>query len=317
MVGNMSNLVSVIMTVYNESEELVTKSLNSIINQTYKKIEIIIVLDNPNNHSIKELLLGYSDQYENIKLIVNKDNLGVAKSLNLAFDLSNGNYIARMDSDDVSNDIRIEKQVNILEKYKEYDLVSSNCKKIDEEDNVIGEVNLKVNNEKIKKLLLISNFLIHPSWVMRRSLFEELNGYRNFECSQDYDFLLRMMTKDKNIYLLDEKLIDYRVRENSISTSRAFKQYLIANYIKSLYYERNRNSGNDSFSNENLNDYLIRNKLATDELKFKKSKKIVDTVKSEKHIIKKFLLTLYAFSFSKFSRHMLINKIQFSVNKII
>ena len=112
--------ISVIMTVYKESKEELKESFESIINQTYKNIEFIIVIDNPKEQWRIDFIKSYNDS--RVKLVVNKENLGLPLSLNKALKLVTGNYIARMDADDISILDRLEKQLTYL-KNSDCDLV--------------------------------------------------------------------------------------------------------------------------------------------------------------------------------------------------
>ena len=105
-------LVSVIMSVYN-CEKYIEDALNSIINQTYKNKEILLVDDNSNDNTVKiieKIIKGKN----NIFFIKNSENLGLTKNLNTLIKMANGEYICRMDADDISINTRIEKQVNFL-----------------------------------------------------------------------------------------------------------------------------------------------------------------------------------------------------------
>lgn len=310
----MFDLVTVLMTVYNEKVEWIKESIESLINQSYKNIEIIIVIDKPDEKNIIDLLDDYVNKYNFIKVLLNQSNQGLAKSLNIAFQYARGTFIARMDADDVSEYSRIEKQLKILKDNPEYDLVSTNCSKIDESGKTIGEININVSNNKIKKILPINNCLVHPSWIMRRETFIKLNGYRDFECSQDYDFLLRLISSNFKIFLEKEKLIKYRVRANSISSSKAFKQYLIAKYIRRLYRERVKKKNSDSYSLMNLQNFLDHNKLKQDFYKFEKSKNIFYKLKAGENVI---INIFYALVYSKYSRDLLINAVKFNILKRI
>ena len=115
--------VSILMSIYNESEREIGLSINSILEQTYEDIELIIVIDNPKEkEKYLKLLEKYTLNYSNIIVSCNEENIGLAMSMNKAFELSNGDYIARMDADDISIKNRIEKEVNIIENHG-YDFV--------------------------------------------------------------------------------------------------------------------------------------------------------------------------------------------------
>lgn len=246
------NKVSVIMSIFNETEDEIKKSISSIVNQTYSYLEIIIILDNPKRNDITEIIEKLNTN-KNIMLFINEENLGLAQSLNKAFNLSTGNFIARMDSDDISFPERIEKQMSYLLNDSSIDLVTTSYNLIDEKGNFVkkgAEFNYESN--KLDRLLHIQNFLIHPSWLMRKNVFVELNGYRNFPSSQDYDFILRLLDRGGKIEILPEILLNYRVRVNSISNSRGLEQFMLSNYIKKLSKERKKKY-QDSFSEEKMN----------------------------------------------------------------
>lgn len=103
--------ISVIMSTFNEKLEWVKEAIDSIINQTYRNIEFIIIVDNPNNIELKNMLEQYCIEDDRIKIIVNEFNIGLVKSLNKALKICSGEFIARMDADDISVKYRLEKQL--------------------------------------------------------------------------------------------------------------------------------------------------------------------------------------------------------------
>lgn len=310
----MEELISVLMTTYNEKTEWIKESLDSLIAQTYTNIEIIIVVDKPDETSIINLLREYERNYKQIKVIINKNNIGLASSLNKAFEISTGMYIARMDADDISESNRLEKQIKLLKENPRAQLISTRCKYIDEEGLLLGEQSIKYKSYfQINRGLKYINFLIHPSWLMRRKVFLQLNGYREFECSQDYDFLLRMVSNNLNIMLCDEYLIRYRVRTNSLSSSRGFKQYLIAKYIRFLYKERLK-TGKDSFSIENLNSFLRKNKYQEKINDYNNYSKRFMDLRAANTKFQKLKQAIQCMVVSKYSRNLLVNSILFKIN---
>jgi glycosyltransferase involved in cell wall biosynthesis len=249
-----NGLVSVIMSVYNESEEELSKAVESIQNQTYKNIEVIILLDNPDNNRLRTLLKSYKKRDNRIKLIFNKKNLGLAKSLNVGIKDANGIYIARMDADDISTYDRIEKELDYLEK-NDFDMVATNRFDIDENGNLLPDKSALPKNSSINKLLPVNNFITHSSVIIKSDVVRSLNGYRDFKSSQDYDLWLRLISNGNKIGLLNERLLYYRIRNESISNRDRYKQYLINKYQKKLYKERNK-YGIDNFNNKNLELFL-------------------------------------------------------------
>ncbi|HDL4956660.1 TPA: glycosyltransferase, partial [Mannheimia haemolytica] len=98
----MNKKISVVMSTYNEPVEWVEKSIRSILNQTYDNIEVIVICDNPDNKGIVDLLNLIKEGDNRVVLHFNERNKGLIYSLNKAINLSSGEYIARMDADDIS-----------------------------------------------------------------------------------------------------------------------------------------------------------------------------------------------------------------------
>ena len=232
-------MVSVIMSTYNEEIEWVSKSIESILNQTYENFEFLIVIDNPNNRDIEKMVDLYSQRDHRIVKIKNEKNVGLTSSLNKVLNNCKGTYIARMDADDISVNTRFEKQIEFLSKNNSIGLVGTNAYFIDESDSILwkGE-NIPESSISIKKLITYVNFLIHPSWMFRKSILNDIKAYRDIKYAEDYDFILRLVTLNINIANINEYLIYYRVRNNSISQSNNLAQIKAGLYTKKLYNKR-------------------------------------------------------------------------------
>lgn len=273
--------VSVLMSVYKETEELITKAVDSILNQTYKNLELIIVLDNPDNREARLLLERYKKNDDRVNLIVNAVNVGLAKSLNRALKYSTGDLIARMDSDDYSYPRRIEIQVGWLLE-KKLDLIGGFFRTIDEEGKeLFCYRNLPVEEKKVKKKIWNTNCVPHPVWLGRKEMFIKLSGYNDIPYSEDYDFLLRATKQSFRLGNVGELIFDYRITKNSISRNHLLEQYLVSRYLVSCYkkrkkvsvgeidillkrcctdYEKQRYASANGFFNESLS-YLRAGKL--------------------------------------------------------
>ncbi|MGX1262645.1 glycosyltransferase involved in cell wall biosynthesis [Rossellomorea marisflavi] len=246
-------LVSVLMSTFNEMESEVQSAINSILQQTYGNLEFIIVLDAPDNKHLRELLVKFSEEDYRVKLIINEKNIGLPLSLNKALAVARGNYIARMDADDVSFLDRLEKQVSYLEEYN-LDLVATNRVDVNESGMKYQKGSLP-SNHSIEKILPLANFITHPSVLMKSSVIKSVGGYRDFLSSQDYDLWLRILSSNYKIGTLDEPLLYYKIRENGISQKNRYKQYLLSKYQRYLYKERKK-TGKDSYNKENLHAFL-------------------------------------------------------------
>ncbi|GAW99213.1 glycosyltransferase [Secundilactobacillus mixtipabuli] len=229
-------MISIIMTIYKEPWEWLHSALESIINQSYQNIELIIVIDNPNYDDIDQLKNQLTKC--NVKYIckTNLVNVGLVSSLNYGISLSTGDYIARMDSDDIACTDRLEKELEFLQK-NNFDLISSDVKKIDERGNQIGNSyytnNLMAND--IKKIEKWQNVFWHPTWLGKRKVFEHLQGYRKIPFAEDYDFVIRALLRDYRLGQLSNQTVYKRVVSSSVSESKGLEQILIANELAKNY----------------------------------------------------------------------------------
>ncbi len=210
----MKDLVSVIMGIYNiPTKEVLKESIDSILKQTYKKIEFIIIDDGSTNETYnwaKEL----TSHDSRVILKQNKKNIGLTKTLNLCLKQAKGEYIARMDGDDYCELNRIEKQLNFLKQNKEYNLVSSNMYNFDE-TGIWGE---RINNEIIKKDdFLFTSPIPHPTILTYKRCYDEVGGYNEkkyTDRNEDYDLFMRMYANGIKMYTIQEKLYYYREDKN-------------------------------------------------------------------------------------------------------
>lgn len=229
-------MISVLMSVYNEKDVYLEQSINSIINQTYSNFEFIIVVDKPDNFKAIELLKKYQVIDSRIKILFNKENIGLTRSLNRALANASGEYIARMDADDISNVDRFQKQMKFLEN-NQLDLIGSLITCIDENGSHIeGEDTRYYSPKVIMDTLRVHNCVPHPTWFAKKIVFEKLNEYREIESCEDYDFLLRALKEGFKIGICDCCLLKYRINTTGISRSNAFRQRLVNQYISKNFY---------------------------------------------------------------------------------
>ena len=199
--------ISVLMPVYNTKEEYLREAVESILNQTFTDFEFIIINDGSTNNA-KDVILSYTDnrikyyEQENIKLI---------GTLNRGLSLCTGEYIARMDSDDISLPERFAKQVEILDNNPDIGIVSCWFKCFPDEY-------ICQNKERPKYLdLLKSNQLAHPAVMFRKEIFDKYDlKYENYLHAEDYELWSRLI-KYTDFYNIQEILLNYRVHPGSIS----------------------------------------------------------------------------------------------------
>lgn len=253
-------LVSVIMSCYNETEQDLQDSIESILNQTYRNIEFLIVNDNPDNINLKKVLNKYSLNDIRIKIINNSLNIGLSESLNRALSESSGLYVARMDADDISYKDRLLKQVTYLETHPDCDLVASNRDDIDENSNIIKKSSsIIVPDNIIPVIFKYGSIITHPSIMVKSSIIKKLKGYRAFKSAQDYDLWLRMVSLNCKFHIIPEPLIKYRIRQNGITNSNFAKSYFEFKYIRKLFFQRKKYSNKDSYSETAFNLMTLHN----------------------------------------------------------
>ncbi|MFC1566571.1 glycosyltransferase family 2 protein [bacterium] len=214
--------ISVIMSVLNEEKYLV-ESIESILNQTFSDFEFIII-DDGSKDSTAEIIKRYAAKDSRITCIHHAKPKGLAVSLNEGIKVSKGEYIARMDGDDVSLRTRFEKQINFLQKHKDYGLAGTFYNDIDEHGMQLAR---KQNPEKwddIKKAMFFYNPIAHPTSMIRKSVFNEVGLYNEtFQTSQDYELFSRIFRKYK-MYNVPEYLLIRRFPEEIFSTKKMIQQ---------------------------------------------------------------------------------------------
>lgn len=211
-------LVSVLVPCYNV-EKYVVEAIGSISNQTYKNLEIIAINDcSTDNTGI--LLQQLADQDPRIKVISNEENLKLIRTLNKGISLCNGDYIARMDADDISLPARIEKEVDFLEKNKDHDIVSTLFYAFRSENpNKKDLHHSPLLDKELRAYILFKSGVCHPAVMIRKRVFTELG--LKFEPEylhvEDYALWSEAIYKTK-IANLNEPLLLYRVHQHQVSS---------------------------------------------------------------------------------------------------
>jgi glycosyltransferase involved in cell wall biosynthesis len=226
------------MSVYN-GERFLSESIDSILCQTYRDYEFIIVDDGSSDNSFR-ILDSYAKENQNIKIIRNDSNIGLTKSLNKALLSARGNYVARMDADDISIDTRLEKQIDLLEQNVNVGLVSCNSIVIDENGHAVKNVLMPLT---INSLIRKRNYLVHGSVIIRKDVLDKLGGYdEEMRYAQDYELWLRI-TGHYEIRCIEEYLYKCRVHPEAILNRKYFQQIFYTALAKSkALHGKDRNS---------------------------------------------------------------------------
>lgn len=224
-------MISVILSTYNESLFEVKRCIDSILEQTYQDIEVIIICDNPDNIPITNYLHTIIDN--RVRVYYNEKNQGLVYCLNYALSLANGDYIARMDADDISIKDRFCKQLDYLLD-NNLDIIGSWTKLINEEGNEIGDAIFPTTYQTIKRQIKHFNCLAHPTWFGKKKVFDDAAGYRNIKYCEDYDFILRILLKGYKVGNIPEYCLYYQIRATSITRGNLAEQKIRTRYLAKL-----------------------------------------------------------------------------------
>ena len=183
--------ISVIMSVYN-GERYLREAIESILNQTFKDFEFIIIDDGSTDRT-PEILREYAKKDERIKIITNPKNIGLTKSLNKAIKKAKGEYIARMDADDIAMPERLKKQIEFMEKNPEVGLLGTAYYEMNSKGEIVGDKLFPTSNKKLKKILIKYNPFFHASVMVRKEVFNRVGPYdKNIPKAQDYELWFRI-----------------------------------------------------------------------------------------------------------------------------
>jgi len=248
-------LISVIMPVYNE-ERWLDQSISSILNQSFRDFEFIILNDASKDCSI-DIINKYLSVDSRIKLFNNRENYGLVKTLNKGIDLARGKYIARMDADDVSFPERLNIQIRFLKQNPEIQFVGTGS----EVTNDSGE-RLKTDNTKyvppilVKWCLIFKNVFTHGS-IMCQSEMLKKNSYAQWAANgEDYELWARL--KDNyRMSIIPDILYRRRSHANNISHKNSKSLRKIGYTISNMQMERYLGKNYD----KSLSGYLINCKL--------------------------------------------------------
>ena len=206
--------VSIIMPIYN-AEKYIKKSIESILNQSYKNFELIIIDDGSNDNS-KNIIKKYNDI--RIKYFY-FNHQGISKCLNFAIITAKYNLIFRMDADDIADKKRIEIQKLYMDTHPEVTLCGSFIYILNNKGKNTKK-NLPVQYKDIKKLIVYNSCVMHPTFCFKKNDIISVGGYNDkFKYAQDYDLLLRLITANFKIFNIPKYLLSYRPNDK-ISSSK-------------------------------------------------------------------------------------------------
>lgn len=250
----MEEQIDVLMATYNTSINYLRLQINSILNQTYKNIKLIISDDCSTKKEVLEILKEYEKKDSRIKLYFQDKNLGYTKNFEFLLQKSSANYISFSDHDDIWYSNKLEESIKVL-KEKDVDLIYCDAKQIDENGKVLHNSYLKYKNLPIindmcnKEILAVSrHFAIGCSQLFTKKVKELLLPYTENTMAHDWNSVY-IASRLKGVFCIDKPLFEYRIHSNNAFGGRNIKQNM------EIWKERN---------GSNYNSYLkYRHKVIT------------------------------------------------------
>jgi glycosyltransferase involved in cell wall biosynthesis len=241
-------LISVILPVF-DREKYIFSAIESILNQTYKNFELIIIDDASKDNTIS-IINEFTDS--RIYLVKNDVNIGVAASTNIGIKKAKGQYIAKMDSDDIALPSKLEKQISFMEANKKVIVCGCNIEYFGAEKKIIK---YKENHEAILANMLITNPFANPTVIIRKNIFNTFKYDESYRYGEDYEFWTRIGWQGE-LYNLQEVLLLYRVHSKQLSSDVENKRLDVDISLKlTLFHKINYNS--EIFTDEFLKKILF------------------------------------------------------------
>lgn len=213
-------LISIITPTYNR-EAFLPAAIESVLAQSYKEFELIIVDDGSTDNS-RELINTYAEKDSRVRYLY-QENQRQSVARNYALSIAKGDFICFLDSDNYWPHDKLEKSLKAFEQYPDADIVYGDCITIDEQGNELHRNNMRRYSGKIAALLLKDNFVSMNTTMTRRKCFNEMGGMSGKRrVADDYDLWLKFSARYRFQYI-PEFLAYYRVMENQISSNKKLR----------------------------------------------------------------------------------------------
>ena len=228
--------VSVIMTFFNETPDVLKRSVYSILNQTYQDFEFIIMAGNPENVAAIELLKDISAKNNKVNFLVGESKLLMTVCLNRMIKLAKGKYIALQESDDESLPERLDKELAVIEKNADYDIVGAAIEYVNDADQTV--LVQRFYPEHPRKAFNKYTAFAHPTYLAKKDLFEKYGYYNESEevrHSPDFELWCRWLVQGVRFYNIPEILFKYYQSANNGRNKNAKKTLESVIKLKTKY----------------------------------------------------------------------------------
>jgi hypothetical protein len=215
--------ISVVMSVFN-GQAFLSEAIESILGQTFRAFEFVVI-DDGSTDKTREIISAYASRDARMRVFCHK-NKGRAESLNIGISLAKGNYIARMDADDVAPPHRLQDQDDFMQHHPEVGLLGGAVELINTQGHVFKTVRPPLQDSEIRSAMLHYNPIFHSSVIMRKEVVLAVGGYRKalFD-ADDYDLFLRIGEQSR-FANLGEPVLQYRIHANQVSVQNMRRQVL-------------------------------------------------------------------------------------------
>ena len=211
-------LVSVVMATFNEPKKFIEESISSILNQTYQNLELIIADDSTSEETIK-VIDNYAAKDDRVLVIRKPERMGFVHALNEALNQSRGEFIARMDADDIAHHDRIEKQVSFFSNNERIDILGGAMNIINDNDEITAIRHYPSGGFKLLEWTILRNPIGHPTAMYRSSIVKRGFTYdeQMSKGCEDLEFWLRLRRLGYRLNNLQDVLINYRICEDMMN----------------------------------------------------------------------------------------------------
>ena len=308
-------VISCIMSNYNTEPVMFRKALDSVLQQTYRDFELILIDDKSTDLESRKVVEEYARRDSRVVAIYNTENQGLAGSLNIGLKWARGKYIARFDTDDICVANRFERQIEYMEK-KNADICSTFSHLFGDYDRVVSTC--FISFESVAVQMLFSCYIYHTPVMMKHSFLEE-NGLTydvRFDGAEDFDLFSRCREAGAKICIMPEVMFHYRLHSSSVCHTQNTKQVKLSREICKRQLD-NMQVGYDSDEWKchqvlcNLKEFSVDMYEAVDEwckklLKINDKKEIFDKKSFEKVVYNRFFTSIVRSNCSRREKFCLI-----------
>lgn len=286
----MSELVSVIIPTYNRPLFL-ERAINSVLNQSYKNIEIVVVDDNGNNivsRNETKLIMNTFVKKSNVKYIMNEKNVGGAESRNIGVKSAGGQFISFLDDDDMYDENKILEQIRVFQKDPKVDVCYCGMTYFNSENKIIGSRSIYLEgSENLLKNHLFRPITGTPALLIKKSVFDELKGFDNLRRYQDANLIFKILSHKYTLKSTRSELVKVYIHDQErISTTGNWIEMEMDYILNAMKYI-------DKLSYKNakllIDKYHIQSCFIKEKFIFKRALKLIATLKGRLFILQNLL----------------------------